>query len=176
MLVQIQSAGKPEPQIVRRPDADIHLFETEFGTHLLMVDGSRVYGLPSEIAEELKNVGPDAYEIIARHGLSAPPYIGKEALRDPPVRAISLAIAQKCNLGCVYCYAQQGSFGGKAKSMDRKTALSAVDRVVADARSAESVQVTFLAENRSRIVHSFEKPANTRQCKLVGRMLQSGSR
>jgi hypothetical protein len=29
------------------------------------------------------------------------------------LHALSLAIAQKCNLGCTYRYAQQGGFGGK---------------------------------------------------------------
>ena len=34
---------------------------------------------------------------------------------SPPLHALSLAVAQKCNLGCTYCYASQGSFGGPAK-------------------------------------------------------------
>jgi uncharacterized protein len=144
VLVQIQNAGQRKPDLVGRPDANIHLFETEFGTHLLIVDGSRVYGLPDEIAKELRSAGAHSSEILARHGLSAAPYVDQEVLKDPPVRAISLAIAQVCNLGCVYCYAQQGSFGGEAKSMDRETAMSAVDWLLADACSGDRVQVTFL--------------------------------
>lgn len=144
MLVQIQSAGDPKPKVVARSDTNIHLFETEFGTHLLLVNGSRVYGLPDGIAEELRNAGTNASQILERYGLSAPPYVDHEVLKDPPVRAISLAIAQICNLGCVYCYAQQGTFGGEPKSMDRETALSAVDWLLADARSGDRVQVTFL--------------------------------
>jgi uncharacterized protein len=144
VFVQIQCAGERNPQVVGRPDANIHLFETEFGTHLLLVDGSRVYGLHDGIAEELRNAGADASEILVRYGLSAAPYVDQEVLKDPPVRAVSLAIAQMCNLGCVYCYAKQGSFGGEAKSMDREVALSAVDWLLADARSGDRVQVTFL--------------------------------
>ena len=33
------------------------------------------------------------------------------------MRAISLAVAQKCNLGCTYCYAQGGDFGGPDETM-----------------------------------------------------------
>ena len=60
------------------------------------------------------------------------------------MRAISLAIAQSCNLGCAYCYAQQGSFGGTAKAMDRSAALGAIDFLLADAGPGDRVQVTYL--------------------------------
>ena len=46
------------------------------------------------------------------------------------MRALSLAIAQKCNLGCTYCYAQQGEFGGAAKNMELTEALRSVDLLV----------------------------------------------
>ena len=39
----------------------------------------------------------------------------RAAARRRPVHALSLAVAQKCNLGCTYCYAQQGEFGGAAE-------------------------------------------------------------
>ena len=37
--------------------------------------------------------------------------------RTPSVRALSLAISQKCNLGCTYCYAQEGGFGGAPRQI-----------------------------------------------------------
>ena len=65
--------------------------------------------------------------LLDRVGLGGPPRIDDEPLTDPPLHALSLAIAQKCNLGCTYCYAQQGEFGGAAKNMTRETADQAVD-------------------------------------------------
>ena len=44
-----------------------------------------------------------------------------------PVRAISLAVAATCNLGCTYCYASQGSFGGTAGPMSLDVAKQAID-------------------------------------------------
>jgi uncharacterized protein len=60
------------------------------------------------------------------------------------VRALSLAVAQKCNLGCTYCYAQGGSFGGPATSMELQTALDSVDLLFSDVAAGERVNLTFL--------------------------------
>ena len=66
-------------------------------------------------------------ELLRRAGLSGKPFIDDTPLPPPPIRALSLAIAQKCNLGCTYCYAQQGEFGGAAKNMPLGEALRAVE-------------------------------------------------
>lgn len=144
MLVQIQNAEAAHAQTPNNWEADFRLFDTEFGHHLFMVDGSRVYSVPEELIAALSTTQGGKGEILASHGLTAAPYIDDEPLRDPPVRAISLAIAQSCNLGCAYCYAQQGSFGGAAKAMDRSAALGAIDLLLADAGPGNRVQVTYL--------------------------------
>ena len=61
--------------------------------------------LPANVARRLS--GPD-------HGLS---HLG--AL---PPRALSLNVAQSCNLGCSYCYADEGEFGGSARRMSTDVA------------------------------------------------------
>jgi uncharacterized protein len=61
-----------------------------------------------------------------------------------PVRSLSLAVAQKCNLGCTYCYAQQGSFGGTESSMSLEVAIAAVERLLEDASPGEKVSLAFL--------------------------------
>jgi uncharacterized protein len=53
-------------------------------------------------------------------------------------------VAQKCNLGCTYCYAQQGGFGGAPKSMERETALQAVDLLLRDAAAGARFNLSFL--------------------------------
>lgn len=55
--------------------------------------------------------------------------------------AISLNVAQSCNLSCAYCYADEGRYGsGKTNLMDSETAFAAIDRlfdgVRADGRKA----------------------------------------
>ena len=54
---------------------------------------------------------PPAGEALSRLGLAGDPFVDDRPLAAPPLHAISLAVAQKCNLGCTYCYAQQGDFG-----------------------------------------------------------------
>ncbi|HEV7877644.1 radical SAM/SPASM domain-containing protein [Bradyrhizobium sp.] len=61
-----------------------------------------------------------------------------------PVRALSLAVAQKCNLGCTYCYAQQGNFGGADSSMPIEVAKASVDRLLADAEPGENITIAYL--------------------------------
>src|SRR5262249_45539721 len=82
---------------------DFHLFETESGHHALVVKGSRVYSMSASAAGTLASAA-DPRLALAALGLDAPAYVTDEPLRDPPVRALSLAIAQRCNLGCSYCY------------------------------------------------------------------------
>jgi len=144
LLVQIQNAEAVHSEMPHTWDRDFRLFDTEFGHHLFMVNGSRVYSVPEELIAALNATPGGKGEILASHGLTAAPYIDDEPLRDPAVRAISLAIAQSCNLGCAYCYAQQGSFGGAARAMDRSAALGAIDLLLADAGPGDRVQVTYL--------------------------------
>lgn len=60
------------------------------------------------------------------------------------VRALSLAVAQKCNLGCSYCYAKEGDFGGSPKNMPLQTALAAVDLLFSETEPAERINLAFL--------------------------------
>lgn len=62
----------------------------------------------------------------------------------PRIHALSLAISQKCNLGCVYCYAQEGGFGAPTTLMSQETAFAAVDRLLDGAGPGDTVQLSFL--------------------------------
>src|SRR5215207_4373299 len=110
--------------------AEGHLVETGEGSLLLVPDGSRVYDVDAETAavldRALRGAGDgEITELLRSLGLEAPRYVDDAPPMAPPVRALSLAVAQKCNLGCTYCYAQQGSFGGPAMQMPDETALAA---------------------------------------------------
>jgi uncharacterized protein len=63
--------------------------------------------------------------------------------RAEAISAISLNIAQACNLTCSYCYAGEGKFGSEARLMPLEVALTAVTRLLEE-RVAGSVSVGFI--------------------------------
>jgi uncharacterized protein len=125
-----------------------HLVETVLGRHLFVADGSRLFGVPDGLFGELGVAiagGPDAVEdVLKRIGLDGPPLIDDRPLEAPDTHALSLAVAQKCNLGCTYCYAQQGEFGGPAKNMSQQEADRAVDLLVLGALPGARLNLAFL--------------------------------
>lgn len=126
--------------------AEIHLFESDVGCHLFVVNGSRLFDIAPGLFARLgaavssNRVG----ECLAFMGADEPPLIDDAPLPPPPIHALSLAVAQKCNLGCVYCYAQQGEFGGQAKNMSLATANRAVDLLLSQAGDGGKATLAFL--------------------------------
>jgi uncharacterized protein len=127
---------------------DVYLFHTGSGPHLLLVDGSQIFEIDDGLARDLTDaVAQDAgtlRALLAAHGLGRTRFIGDEPLDDPPLRALSLAVAERCNLGCTYCYAEGGSFGGAARNMPWEVAEASVRRLFADANPGERVNLAFL--------------------------------
>jgi uncharacterized protein len=137
----VASAGPLEPlaqALARRVAADSrpHVPQVHFvggpAHQLFVVNGSCSFDLPAETAAEFEAAihadnQPAVERLLAQLGLDAPPAIDDRPLASPSTRALSLAVAQKCNLGCTYCYAQQGAFGGTVKNMSLETARRAVD-------------------------------------------------
>ncbi|MBA3860977.1 MAG: SPASM domain-containing protein [Solirubrobacterales bacterium] len=129
--------------------AQAHLVDSGNGLHLLVPDGSRLYEVDAATYAQLdgmRHSGDEGQlrELLQRLGVDAPRYVDDAAPQEPPVRALSLAVAQKCNLGCTYCYAQGGSFGGPATSMELSTALASVDLLFGDVAAGERVNLSFL--------------------------------
>jgi uncharacterized protein len=121
-----------------------HLFKTELGDHLLLVNGSRVFSIPGEVAAALAGDASEVELLLSEWGLSAPDYITDEPPESMPVRSLSLSIAQKCNLGCTYCYAQEGGFGAREKNMNPDAARAAVDLLFSTAGQGDRVNLAFL--------------------------------
>lgn len=115
---------------------------------LFVVNGSQVYTVEKNILERLEAAAaqgePDVERLLHELGLEAPPQIDDAALPTPPVRALSLAVAQKCNLACTYCYADQGGFGGPEQSMSAATARAAVDLLLDGAQPGERFNLAFM--------------------------------
>lgn len=127
--------------------SEFHLLRTIRGLFVLLADGSRLFEVDAEVFASLESARSDPAalgRLLDNLGLSGEPFIDDQPVVTPPVRALSLAVAQKCNLGCTYCYAQQGEFGGAAKSMDLATALAAVDLLLRDVGPGEKVNLSFL--------------------------------
>ncbi|MGH3622606.1 MAG: radical SAM protein [Sciscionella sp.] len=131
----------------RSPEA--HLVDSGAGLHLLVPNGNRLYDVDEPTFDRLGQLISTGSEIelqglLQRLGIDAPRYVDDEPPLAPPIRALSLAVAQKCNLACTYCYAQGGDFGEPATSMELRTALDAVDLLFRDVVSGERVNLSFL--------------------------------
>lgn len=70
--------------------------------------------------------------------------IPKEKQIKSKVKSFSLSVAQKCNLGCTYCYAEQGTFGSKPDNMKLEVAFKSIDQLFSDAKSGEHYTIAFM--------------------------------
>lgn len=127
----------------------VHLLATEAGRHLFVADGSRLFDIDADLFAEFEAAltGRDdgkVASLLALAGLDGAPLIDDVPLAPPPIHALSLAVAQKCNLGCTYCYAEQGGFGGAPKNMPQETALQAVEQLIGHAAPGAKLNLSFL--------------------------------
>jgi uncharacterized protein len=128
----------------RSPHA--HLLLEDDGAHLFLPDGSRLYDIEPELVAEVEaalGAGTVA-ALLDRLHLAERRYVDDEPFEPPAVHALSLAVAQTCNLACSYCYAQQGEFGGAARSMPLEVAERSVDLLVGRAEPGTRVNLAFL--------------------------------
>ncbi|MCK1604754.1 radical SAM protein [Bradyrhizobium sp. 166] len=125
-----------------------HWQNLDGGGQLLVVNGSQIYDVDGDIIERLDAAAPlgDAAveRVLEAIGVLAPLLIDDTPLVAPPLYALSLAVAQKCNLGCTYCYAAQGEFGGAPKDMPLETALRSVQLLIDGAEPGARVNLAFL--------------------------------
>jgi uncharacterized protein len=133
----------------RPVDSRLHLLAGGPTPQLLVVNGTRLYHLSAPAADQFRaamnardSVGLE--QMLIELGLDAPAAIDDRPLENPPTHALSLAVAQKCNLGCTYCYAQQGTFGGAAKAMSCETARRSVDLLLDGHLPGSRVTLAFL--------------------------------
>ena len=145
---KIYTLSTPDPLSARPHNPNFHLFESS-GSNIFIPDGSRIYKIDKKIQKLLQNLAlknnTDAIdELLKKYGLQSLGLINDAPPTDPPLTSISLAIAQKCNLGCNYCYAQEGGFGGKEKNMPLEKAIAAVDLLFRENTLANKMNIAFL--------------------------------
>jgi len=127
----------------------LHLIRTSRGGNLFVADGSRLFGAGADLYARLEAAvmagsEPEIAALLEKAGLGGSPLIDDAPLATPAIHALSLAIAQKCNLGCTYCYAQQGEFGGPGKNMAPEEAIRAVELLVNGAEQGARLNLAFL--------------------------------
>ena len=164
-------------QETRPQSAKLHLFGNEAQTSILDVEGGRLWPLSLEqgvaIDMALRQGDTARAEFIAMgFGLLSPPPEKAIPPKKVPLKALSLAIAQKCNLGCTYCYAQQGSFGGKASNMADPIMQASIDKLLEDAQPGETVTLAFMGgeplTNRKTLHDAAHYGARSAAAKKVG--------
>lgn len=117
-LVQIESLPSP-PKITATEPETVPAYHIVDGDPrmILLVEGSRLIALPDDW---------DAGDALTHlEAMQAPRFV----LPKEP-NAISLNVAQACNLSCTYCYADEGRFGAEARRMSEETAFLAIDRLI----------------------------------------------
>jgi uncharacterized protein len=127
---------------------DLHFFDSEAGAFLFLVNGSRIFRTSPKVHSRLSRSVAKSEEALgaelARMRLDARRFIDDTPPDAPRIHALSLAVAQKCNLGCTYCYAKEGDFGGRPQNMPPDVALRSVDLLFRDAQAGDTVSLAFL--------------------------------
>ena len=123
--------GNPSPPLTPQPPPWFHLVRGAKPL-ALVVHGSQVFEIESELFAALEAGDASAEQELhhSARGFAPPP---NAALELRPPAAISLNIAQSCNLACTYCYADEGRFGGKPEFMPFEIARAAIDRILTGA-------------------------------------------
>lgn len=67
----------------------------------------------------------------------------KESNKTYPITNTVLQIANDCNLNCIYCYGDGGSYGRERELMTFDTAKKAIDLMVANSEGLEELVVIF---------------------------------
>lgn len=128
---------------------DLKLLESNAGRHLFVVDGSRVFDLDGPTADRIAGVlddtaSPEYQQLVDRFTVPRGRFIDPTPLAPPPLRSLSLNVAHGCNLGCRYCYADEGRFGGKSRMMSAETARASVDRLFQEAEPKVDLVIGFM--------------------------------
>lgn len=129
--------------------ANLHLFSSQGRRFGLDVEYGRIFEVNESIAQAMETAiklgdtqGAELMGLVM--GVSPQPLTGIDPPKSVPVKALSLAIAQKCNLGCTYCYAEQGTFGGLPNNMDLQIAQASVDTLLASVSPGEKITLAFM--------------------------------
>jgi len=106
---------------------------------VLVVPGSMLFELDEDAFAALSHEEPEALAELRSYVRPA----RTESGELPPVTALSLNVAQVCNMSCAYCYANEGRFGGNARLMEREVAFRGIDTLINNA-PGQAVTIGFI--------------------------------
>jgi uncharacterized protein len=112
----------------------MHLLHSSVAPLVFLVEGSRLFATTSSFHTALAN--GDEGAIARLRAIAAAPQPRAAAVRPRRPTALSLNLAQICNLACVYCYADQGRFGAAPQIMTEAVAFAAIEAFLAGADGA----------------------------------------
>ncbi len=114
--------------------AQLKRFDSAGQHHLFVAGGSRIFDIDARTAAAVDAAlglgDPGALPPGIAALLDAMPEAPRPLAAAPPITALSLNVMQACNMGCGYCYAERGSFGGERRAMDPAVARASVDRLL----------------------------------------------
>ncbi len=108
---------------------------------VLAVEGSRLFAVSYDLFKALSQDDENALQLLL--GDDAASSRLQQPASLPAPAALSLNIAQACNLSCSYCYADEGRFGGSSLMMSREVAHAAV-RQLLDGKPGPNVSIGFI--------------------------------
>ncbi|MGH2769268.1 MAG: radical SAM protein, partial [Actinomycetota bacterium] len=155
----------------RALSAELRTFRSPGGSHLFVVDGSRIYDVSEELAARIESwtasedaAAPGAEVVWRALGLAgdSPRYVDASPLAPPPLASLSLTVMQACNMSCGYCYADEGRFGGSARAMSLEVARAGVDRLITESEPGVDLVLGYMGGEpllNRRIVHEITRYA-----------------
>ena len=135
---------------------------------VFLVNGSMLFDIGPDLMAGLARTEPWALAEMRSFNTDPP----AAPATPPPIAALSLNVAQSCNLACTYCYADEGRFGRAPSKMEPAVAFAAIDRLIAQARGR--VTVGFIGGEpflNRRLIHEsvgYAKDAAARAGLAVG--------
>jgi uncharacterized protein len=153
------------PEISASPRAPgFHRFRSAQGEHVLIVPFSRIYDIDGELQQRLENQDHDALALMSALAQPSKGEVPLSRLPLPAPQSISLNVSSSCNLGCSYCYASRGGFGGaQSQVMDWDVAKRAIETLIRGSDPKGPVTIGFLGGepfvNRRLIHRSVEHAA-----------------
>lgn len=141
---------------------DFHVFEYDDALFLVNVESMAVYPISKEVENLLNRIAALSdglileseirelrkFQLIAGDDDDLPGFSHageidrSQSKHEYIIDNISLFLAQECNMRCVYCYGADGEYGLKGM-MSEETAFRAVDWLIANSGSAETLRICF---------------------------------
>ena len=123
---------------------DCYAFRSQVGEHLMIVPHTQIYDVPANAG--FQRLDPTAQaKLVAALTQPMITDMPLESVVLPSVQSLSLNVSASCNLSCHYCYAGQGSFGGKQqRAMQWDVCRTSIDRLLQQADPAAPVTIGFI--------------------------------